>query len=77
MYRLGSAIWWTRLQAPLHDFLHPNACGGIPGKESYQAALAAQLDVEEALLTNKDLAFISTDYYKFFDTFDHKFSSEM
>ena len=64
---------WYRILAPwFHSNLHPDIHGGVAGHEALEVSWDAQADIEEALLRNLDLLFAAVDYFKYFDSFDHK-----
>ena len=46
--------------------------GGIPGHEHLEVSWDAQADLETALLKCLPLSVCSVDYFKYFDSFGHK-----
>ena len=66
-------VWWTRIQPALITWVHPEACGSIPGRECLEAAFDAQLDFELSIIDGEEQTQIGTDYDKLFDTFDPDF----
>ena len=50
------------------NWVHPAAVGGLPGRESLEAAWDAQAKIERATLTQQQIAAIMLDYDQFFDT---------
>ena len=56
----------------------PTTCyGGLPLRESLAAAWDAQGQLELAALKGTRLGIILLDYYKFFDSFEARFTAEM
>ena len=72
-YRLMAGVWWTRVLPSLVQWVHPDACGAVPGRECLEAAFDAQLDFELSIINGEEQTQIGTDYDKFFDTFDPNF----
>ena len=53
--------------------MHHDLHGAIPGHEAAEvASWDAQADIEHALIHNIETMFAAVDYFKYFDSFDHK-----
>ena len=76
-YRIVNNAIWCRLAAPLRQWAHHGAHGGLPEREFLTAALGVQLAFESAMLNKEDLGMTSMDYSKFFDMFDPSFFRQL
>ena len=54
-YRLTAGVWWTRCCPLLCSWAHPNASGGLPGRECIEVPWDAQSDLEHAVLCRQEL----------------------
>ena len=61
---------------PLREWAHCGAQGGLLERECVMAALRVQVRFESAMQERADLSMISSDYWKFFDTFDQSFMEQ-
>ena len=43
-------VWWARNAGPIAAWVHPEAFGGLPGKEPYAAAYVNQANLEKAIV---------------------------
>ena len=77
VYRIEMGAWYDVVIPDFAARLHPEVFGTLAGKEATEIAWGAQNFLETTFAKGSKGSISTYDYYKYFDTFQHLFTSKL